>query len=114
AVSFQPSGVTQLNPDTICVHELFEAQADRTPDAIAVVFDATNDERPTTNDIRDKETRRQGDKKRTGRTMGGDGSVFIVQRSAFSVQMTYAELNARANRLARHLRALGVGSEVRV
>jgi amino acid adenylation domain-containing protein/non-ribosomal peptide synthase protein (TIGR01720 family) len=29
-------------------------------------------------------------------------------------QLTYAELNGRANQLARHLRRLGVGSEVRV
>ncbi|MFE0172960.1 amino acid adenylation domain-containing protein, partial [Streptomyces sp. NPDC059002] len=50
--------------------ELFEAQAERTPDAVAVVF--------------------------------GD------------VQLTYAELNARANRLARRLVSRGVGPEATV
>jgi natural product biosynthesis luciferase-like monooxygenase protein/amino acid adenylation domain-containing protein len=53
-----------------CVHELFEAQAARTPDAVAVVFD------------------------------GG--------------QLTYAELERRANQLAWHLRALGVETGDRV
>jgi amino acid adenylation domain-containing protein len=53
-----------------CVHELFEAQAGRTPDAIAVV----------------------------------DGDRLL----------SYAALNARANQVARRLRALGVGPETRV
>jgi amino acid adenylation domain-containing protein len=53
-----------------CVHELFELQAEKTPDAIAVVFE---DE-----------------------------------------QLTYAELNKRANRVAHHLIGLGVGPDVRV
>jgi amino acid adenylation domain-containing protein len=52
------------------IHELFEAQAARTPHAVAVVF----------------EDRR----------------------------LTYAELNEKANRLAHHLRELGVGPDVRV
>jgi len=52
------------------VHRMFEAQAKRTPDAVAVGFE--------------------------GETL------------------TYAGLNARANRLAHHLRALGVGPEVMV
>ncbi len=57
-------------PSDRCVHHLFEAQAARVPDAIALVAE--------------------------------DGSL------------TYAELNARANRLARHLARRGVGPEVRV
>ncbi|AFZ33306.1 non-ribosomal peptide synthetase (plasmid) [Gloeocapsa sp. PCC 7428] len=47
-----------------CVHELFAAQAEKTPDAIAAVFE--------------------------------------------SEQITYRELNARANQLAHHLQAIGV------
>jgi amino acid adenylation domain-containing protein len=54
-------------PRDRCVHQLFEAQAARTPDAIAVVF---------------------GEQ-----------------------QLTYGELDARANRLAHHLRSLGIGAD---
>jgi len=57
-------------PAGSCIHELFEAHAERAPDATAVVF-------------------------------GGE-------------HLTYAGLNARANRLARHLRSLGVGPDARV
>ena len=57
-------------PQERCVHELFEAQADKTPHAIAVEYGAQ--------------------------------------------RLTYAELNQRANRLAHHLRSLGVGPEERV
>jgi len=51
-----------------CIHELFSAQATRTPDAVAVVF---------------------GDR-----------------------ELTYGELDRRANQLAHYLRKLGVGPEV--
>jgi amino acid adenylation domain-containing protein len=54
----------------LCIHELFEAQAARTPEATAVICGAE--------------------------------------------QVSYGELNRRANRLAYHLRRLGVGPEARV
>jgi amino acid adenylation domain-containing protein len=57
-------------PKDKCIHELFEAQADRTPDAVAVVFEGE--------------------------------------------QLTYSELNRRANRLAHRLRKFGIGPEVLV
>ena len=54
-------------PQDKCLHELFEAQAERTPTTVAVTYE---DE-----------------------------------------QLTYAELNLRANQLAHHLRASGIGTE---
>jgi len=57
-------------PKDKCIHQLFEAQVEQTPDAVAVVFE---DE-----------------------------------------QLTYKELNQRANQLAHHLGNLGVGPEVLV
>src|SRR5262249_17724280 len=38
-------------PRDLCIHQMFEAQVERTPDAVAIVFDqrpTTNDQRPTT------------------------------------------------------------------
>src|SRR3569832_2238691 len=53
-----------------CIHQLFEAQVEQTPDAVAVVFE--------------------------------------------DQQLTYQQLNRRANQLAHHLRSLGVGADVLV
>jgi amino acid adenylation domain-containing protein/FkbM family methyltransferase len=78
----------------VCFHELFAAQAERTPDAIAVVFDAglTNDEGRRMNDA-------------------SEPSSFVLRRSS-PMHLTYAELNRRANQLAQYLRRLGVGREM--
>jgi amino acid adenylation domain-containing protein len=62
---------TQVDyPKDVCIHQLFEAQVERIPDAVAVVFD--------------------------------------------NQRLTYRELNAQANQLARYLQALGVKPEVLV
>ncbi|MDZ8085086.1 MAG: amino acid adenylation domain-containing protein [Nostoc sp. DedQUE12b] len=57
-------------PQEQCIHQLFEAQVERTPDAVAVVFE--------------------------------------------SEQLTYRQLNTKANQLAHYLRSLGVKPEVLV
>ena len=57
-------------PGDKCIHELFEMQVEKTPDAVAVTFE--------------------------------------------DQQLTYRELNIKANQLAHHLRKLGVGPEVLV
>ncbi len=57
-------------PQYLCIHQLFEAQADKTPNAIAVVFE--------------------------------------------DQQLTYRELNTKANQLAHYLQTLGVKPEVLV
>jgi iturin family lipopeptide synthetase A len=57
-------------PQHQCIHQLFESQVERTPDAVAVVF--------------------------------------------AEQQLTYRELNSRANQLAHYLRSLGVQKEVLV
>ncbi|MBP5972479.1 amino acid adenylation domain-containing protein [Brasilonema sp. CT11] len=53
-----------------CIHQLFESQVERTPDAVAVVFE--------------------------------------------NQQLTYRQLNGRANQLAHYLQSLGVGADVLV
>ncbi|MBD1825980.1 non-ribosomal peptide synthetase [Microcoleus vaginatus GB1-A2] len=57
-------------PQDKCIHQLFEEAVERSPDAVAVVFEGE--------------------------------------------ELSYRELNARANQLARHLRSLGVEAEVLV
>ena len=64
------NGTVLKNPTDKCVHEIFEQQVERTPEAVAVVYEEQ--------------------------------------------QLTYRELNRRANRLAHSLRRMGVGAEVRV
>ncbi|HYN22024.1 MAG TPA: amino acid adenylation domain-containing protein, partial [Thermoanaerobaculia bacterium] len=67
---FEENDTAAMPAPVACLHELFEAQADLTPEAEALV--------------------------------------------AGEERLSYAELDRRANRLARRLRRLGVGPEVRV
>src|SRR5439155_24686262 len=90
----QESGVRSQEPeagksetDGWSLHELVEAQVARTPDTIAVVFDATNDQRPTTTADEGRRTKDEG------RRTKDEQDSFIVHRSSFIV--TYAELNRR-------------------
>jgi amino acid adenylation domain-containing protein len=61
---------TQVDYPNRCIHQLFEAQVERTPDNIAVIFEGQ--------------------------------------------QLTYQELNSRANQLANYLQKLGVAADVPV
>ncbi|MFB2836724.1 non-ribosomal peptide synthetase, partial [Floridanema evergladense] len=62
---------TQIDyPVNQCLHQLFEQQVEKTPDAVAVVFE--------------------------------------------NQQLTYSQLNAKANQLAHYLRSLGVGADIPV
>ena len=62
---------TQVNyPQDKCIHQLFEEQVNRTPNAVAIVYG--------------------------------------------NQQLTYQQLNTRANQLAHYLRSLGVGADVLV
>ncbi|WP_038345117.1 non-ribosomal peptide synthetase, partial [Acinetobacter sp. A47] len=69
-VLYEWNDTSAAYPQDKCLHELFEAQAERTPEAVAVVIEGE--------------------------------------------QLSYAELNAEANRLAHYLRAQGVGPDERV
>jgi amino acid adenylation domain-containing protein len=74
-VDWNQTGVEYPGP--FCIHQLFEAQAEQTPDHLAVVAP-------------------QGDS------------------AAAWTQLTYRELNQRANRLAHYLQSQGAGPEVPV
>src|SRR5581483_8811104 len=64
------NATTRAYPLEFCLHQLFEAQVERTPDSLAVLFEG--------------------------------------------IQLSYQELNTRANQLAHHLRHLGVGPDALV
>jgi amino acid adenylation domain-containing protein len=69
-------------PPSQCLHQLFETQVERTPDAVAVVFPSIDPQ----------------------------GKPEHYENE----QLTYGELNLRANQLAHYLQSLGVGPEVLV
>jgi amino acid adenylation domain-containing protein len=67
---FEWNNTTKEYPQDKCIHQLFEEQVERSPDAVAVVFEGE--------------------------------------------QLTYLQLNAKANQLAHHLQSLGVEPDVPV
>ncbi len=69
-VEWNNTQVDYLQNKCKCIHQLFEEQVERSPDAVAVVFE--------------------------------------------NQQLTYYQLNAKANQLAHYLRSLGVGADVLV
>jgi len=76
-------------PRDKCLHQLFEEQAARTPDAVALVFD---DHQGTSPHHR----------------------VSLSAQAGTLSQLTYRELNERANQLAHYLQGVGVGPETLV
>ena len=73
-------------PQYQCIHQLFEEQVARTPDAIAVVFVDGQD----------------------------DDSSSSQNWGVRGAKLTYSELNHRANQLAHYLQSLGVSADVLV
>ncbi len=89
-----------------CLHHLFEAQVERTPDAVAVIIFPEASQNHST--PRSKGTQAQSATHRA--------SVRNPQpiEQVPAIQLTYRELNQRANQLAHYLQKLGVGPDVRV
>lgn len=73
-------------PRSLCLHQWFEQQAERTPEAIACML--------------------------PGETEPGDG--MVPGRGNGDQQLTYSELNGRANQVGHYLRQRGIGPGQRV
>ncbi len=98
-----------------CLHQLIGAQAARTPDAVALAFDHPD---PVPAALRGRPADHREPEQRTTQRVPDkeqriDTPRNTQQFSQFSY-VTYAELNRRANQLAHHLRAHGVGPDVPV
>lgn len=92
----------------ITVHQLFEAQVERTPNAVAVVFVFDTDQLNPRNDATQSIPPVPFNK--GGAAGGGITKVALQNRSS----ITYRELNQRANQIASYLQKLGVKPEVLV
>ncbi len=97
-------------PADKCIHELFEAQVERTPDAVAIVFPSTLRPFDKLRTPQAQDTASSGHRKlRTPQAQDTTGTG-----QAEDQQITYRELNRRANQLAHYLQKLGVKPEVLV
>src|SRR5205085_11652698 len=96
--------------------QVFEAQVARTADAVAVVFDGTTgDPRPPANDqgLRTADSGLGTNRLPTPNPQSPVAPQFSPQSSILGPQhLSYQALNEHANRLARYLRACGVGPDV--
>ena len=91
---------TTVYPKDKCIHHLFEEQAARTPDAVAVIMAG------------DKKTGACPERAE-GRQEEGESPSSLPPLSPSSC-LTYRELDERANQLAHHLQSLGVTTETLV
>ncbi len=108
------NGAAAAYPHDTHLAALFAAQAARTPDAIALMFDH-REPRTKNQEPRTKNQEPSGEDSGSQFSVLGSeqGSQFSILNSQFSY-VTYAELNGRANQLAHYLRRLGVAPEVAV
>ncbi len=91
------NATTTAYPSDKCIHQLFEEQVERTPNAIAVVMaEPARELRMTNDELRLSEL------------------TSVTRNSKLITRSTYAELNARANQLAHHLIDLGVKADTLV
>jgi amino acid adenylation domain-containing protein/non-ribosomal peptide synthase protein (TIGR01720 family) len=110
-------------PRDRCIHELFAAQAARTPDAIAIVFGGElrieNKEQRTKNKKQNIEPRTDHHESvvSSSLSVARDDEQRTTDhgpRTTDSVVMTYREVDRRANQLAHYLQKQGVGVETLV
>ena len=96
-----------------CLHEWFEAQVERTPDAVAV-GDWRAETRDQKSENREQRPEIRGQKLEIG--VSATESLFSNLQSPISSlqSLTYRELNGRANQLAHALQRLGVKAETPV
>src|SRR5206468_7553579 len=91
-------GARKSETDGWSLHELFEAQAARTPDAVAIVFD----QRPTTTADEGRKTKDEGATRNHP-----EGTRHATRNTHYALRntqhLTYRELNRRANQLAHTL-----------